>query len=390
LEIHKRPSRGRGEYELAGTHGSIKLKDLYGKEIVINADIFGQIATGVQLISQGGKPRLRRISGTGIHIARQLEALLLLPKSIREERQLVGGQPIVLENRYVLRRMEISKLSVAASRATATFGKIDCINDSGTEEIDCAKRFRDIRKIYDRLTALPADIANLLTTHRSAILATGTVGSTSEKTVSELMEATERAASDYEKPIIPGSDPVPFLLEVAEIPPVAEPPQVEEIDPSDIAIRRGAAERWRQFKDRGPEGAKFRRAVRQAYKFTCIVCGLKLPAAPGLKIAGVDAAHILPWAKYDADIVPNGLCLCRHHHWAFDQLLIAIHPTDDGEYRVVVTSVAEKSFAGNDEALADLKKHEGIVSGNRLPLDRNLWPSPTLLKKFYEDVGISF
>ena len=303
---------------------------------------------------------------------------------------MVGGQPIVLENRYVLRRVEISNLRVEKNRAIATFGKIDCINDSGTEEIDSAKRFRDIRTLYDRLAALPADVANLLTAHRSAITTTSTVTSSSEKTVARLMESAEQAATDYEKPVIPGSDPVPFLLELAQIPPVAEPPQVDEIDPSDIAIRRGAVERWRQFKDRGPEGAKFRREVRQAYKFTCIVCGLKLPAAEGLKIAGVDAAHILPWAKYDADIVRNGLCLCRHHHWAFDQLLLGIHPTDDGEYMVVVTAIAEKSFAGNAEALADLKRHEGIVPQHRLPSDRNLWPSAALLKKFYEDVGISF
>ena len=38
----------------------------------------------------------------------------------------------------------------------------------------------------------------------------------------------------------------------------------------------------------------------------------------------MDAAHILPWAGYDLDVVSNGLCFCKHHHWAFDEGLILL------------------------------------------------------------------
>ena len=49
-------------------------------------------------------------------------------------------------------------------------------------------------------------------------------------------------------------------------------------------------------------------------------------------IPGVDdSPHILPWEQYDLDHISNGLCLCRHHHWAFDEGLIEV-TFEDGIY----------------------------------------------------------
>jgi putative restriction endonuclease len=390
VEIHKRPSQGRGEYEIAGSHGNIKLSDLYGKEIVLDAAHLGRVATGIHLVSQGGKPRLRRIarSGGSIHLHRQLEALLLLPKSIREERLLVGGQPIILSNRYLLRRIEVAKLNFERGKAITKCGKIDCINDSGTQEIDAVKRLRQIRFLYNAANKLPSSVANALNNHRTTITTDQTITRSTEVIIEELMVATEQAAVDYERAVIPGSDPVPFLIELAEVPEIAEPPQIDEIDPSDIEIRRRAVQRWRLYKDRGPSGVRFRRDVREAYKSTCIVCGLQLPSSGGLKIPGVDAAHILPWAKYDVEVVANGVCLCKHHHWCFDQFLLAIRAGERGSYRVEITALAESCFAGNDAVLEDLRKNAGSIPENRLPLDKSLWPSAAFLQKLYEDVGI--
>ena len=64
----------------------------------------------------------------------------------------------------------------------------------------------------------------------------------------------------------------------------------------------------------------FRLQVLDAYQHRCSVCGFPRDEL-------LDAAHILP----DRDErgrpeVPNGLCLCRLHHGAFDTDLLGINP----------------------------------------------------------------
>ena len=41
-------------------------------------------------------------------------------------------------------------------------------------------------------------------------------------------------------------------------------------------------------------------------------------------MAGVDAAHILPWSQFDLDATKNGLCLNKQCHWAFDEGLFCL------------------------------------------------------------------
>ena len=79
----------------------------------------------------------------------------------------------------------------------------------------------------------------------------------------------------------------------------------------------------------------FRRLVLSAYDETCSVCGLRLVTTSGISV--IDAAHILPHARFKNDDVRNGLALCKTHHWLFDKGLMAI----DGHYRVEVSKSIE-------------------------------------------------
>ncbi len=64
----------------------------------------------------------------------------------------------------------------------------------------------------------------------------------------------------------------------------------------------------------------FRDQVLDAYDGRCAVC--RFPRAELL-----DAAHIVEDRdERGVPEVPNGLCLCRLHHGAFDRLLIGIRP----------------------------------------------------------------
>lgn len=389
MEIYKRPSSGRGEYEIAGSYRSIKHSALTDKEFVIDArPVFGLIPTGIHLVMQGGKPRLRRMGEdrSAIQMHRQIEALTLLPKSIRDEGKLPGGEPVILRNRYLLQRIEISGVKIIGAQAIVRFGAIDCFNGSLTKEINFRKRLAEIGKVLTEMHAyLPSQVAEKLDSYKSVIGAGAGISKSSEATVDDLIAAVQEAAADCDIPFIDGGDPLEALKELAGVPIAEAPPSVEGIDPEDVEIRRRVAERWRKNADRGPNAAKFRKDVRSAYRSTCLVCGLKL-AASDLRIPGVDAAHILPWADYDLDVVENGLCLCKLHHWAFDQLLLAVVPDTADNYRIVLTPLACEIFKQNKDALDELRKHEGTVRIERLPSDRNLWPRAAFLKKFYEGV----
>lgn len=77
----------------------------------------------------------------------------------------------------------------------------------------------------------------------------------------------------------------------------------------------------------------FRRAVMSLYKYTCSVCRLRLVTIDGL--SAVDAGHIVPFAVSQNDDPRNGIALCKIHHWAFDNGLIAV----DEAYKVKVSTL---------------------------------------------------
>lgn len=66
----------------------------------------------------------------------------------------------------------------------------------------------------------------------------------------------------------------------------------------------------------------FRRRVAEIYDYQCAACGLRI-WMPDRELSFVDAAHLVPFAESRNDHPTNGLALCKNHHWALDQRLIA-------------------------------------------------------------------
>jgi len=81
--------------------------------------------------------------------------------------------------------------------------------------------------------------------------------------------------------------------------------------------------------------AAFKRKVRSAYKEACAICGSERRSPTGNP--EIDAAHIYPKSEGGRDVVPNGIGLCKLHHWAFDVGWLAI--SDD--YEVMVSEADE-------------------------------------------------
>lgn len=390
MYIMKRPSRGRGEYEIAEPFNSnppISPSELQDHEIHLKFSSFGFKPTANVLLLRNGKLRLRLLDEAAyIHSHRQVQAALLFPKSTRDESALGGGRPTIRFEQYVVRQMHFKELRLTATEAFVELGALDLFNGSQTDSEDFESRMLEVERLHNDAEKFPPEIKRLLMEHQQIMRTAGPIPIRAERIVRELMDEVARIAADYNIDYVSSTDVLHPLQEMVNQPQIVEPLSIESIPPDEVEIRLREAAKWRRFVAvRGPEAAAFRRMVRDAYDSRCIVCGIRLPASSHCRVPGVDSAHILPWASHDMDNhIGNGLCLCRMHHWAFDEQLIAI-THENGEYRVSVTERARAAF--DAEALQFLKAHTGVIPRTRLPTNPEHWPRPQFLREFYEMCG---
>jgi putative restriction endonuclease len=94
----------------------------------------------------------------------------------------------------------------------------------------------------------------------------------------------------------------------------------------------------------------FRKAVLSAYNFQCCITGLGIPEL-------LNASHIIPWAKDEANRVNlrNGLCLNAIHDRAFDRGFLTITPD-------FIIKISKSVKQGNiSEAVQDfLLRYDGM------------------------------
>lgn len=108
--------------------------------------------------------------------------------------------------------------------------------------------------------------------------------------------------------------------------------------------------------------------------------GQRLPRIEATATAGVDAAHILPWSRFDLDATRNGLCLNKQCHWAFDEGLFRL-AFDEKENSYVVTIPNPVRLAAQTAKfdIDSFEKIVGRVPQNRLPTNEAHWPSKKYL-----------
>jgi len=382
-------NQGRGEYEISGTFDSyppIKPAEIFNKELILQFGQYGFKATGNVLRNTGGKKRLRLLdSKRGMHIAGQVQAALLFPKSRRGENGLTGGVPVIVLDRYIVQRLHFRDLAINGDEANVKLSTLDLFNRTQVESIDFDDRMDKVRHLHVELDRFPPPLRNLLLQHREILKSPSPIPRHTEDIIRAIMDVTEQYAPDFNIDYVSGTDVLGPLNEILNEPTVEQPEQIELIDPEDVEIRLREAGQWRKLVAvRGPDSALFRRKVREAYRSTCIVCGISLPASQYCRVPGVDSAHILPWATHDLDIVGNGLCLCKLHHWAFDQQLVSI-THENGEYYVTITPRAK--IALDERALALLLAHEGRIESGRLPTATNERPRPQFLVELHHLLG---
>jgi hypothetical protein len=257
------------------------------------------------------------------------------------------------------------------------------------EVLHLADRRARLGVIWERSQELPAVIRVLVDQHRAEARGGGPVQTSTEDLVAALQTQVTESAEDlgllYRSADSDVLEDLERALSLAAAPP-APPIQVSQVDPDETQVRRRVLKDWKRWANaRGAASATFRQAVRDAYNSTCIVCGVHLPRTSINAVPGVDAAHILPWAEYDLDVVSNGVCLCKLHHWAFDEGLVVIRESG-GSYSIeippeVATRISEER---PEFSLGHLVQFAGAVPTQRLPQAVDQRPNPVYLQMLAE------
>lgn len=380
LWFHKMSSGGRGEYEVTGRQGDIVARDLLEKYFVIETP-FGNRETNIRLGNQGGKYRLRARNKSP-QIARQLAAMLFLPKSTRSEDAVSEALPILLQGRYILDvQFELLATShdAAQIRPLAILARSGNISDEESMlKIDVSDRNSRLGALYLRKNFLPEPLTSLVASHEAFVAGSEVVDGELERIVVETLEVLGDSDLDY----IPGSDPLAILEQLAGINAgEVYVPYPFETPEGDLEIRLRSEHIYRERRIRGPKATKFKKNVQSAYRFSCLFCGLRAPSIAGRMKPGVDAAHILPYGDYDLDVTQNGLLLCKQHHWAFDNHVLELRHSR-GAYYVALGSDVTTVFGEGSPTLAMFESVTGRVHEDRLPT-KSLRPSPVYLDELY-------
>lgn len=389
MRITKQTSGGRGEYEIADTGNGLTPRDLIYHEIYL---YIGEhyIRTGVRLLNQGGKRRLRQmIANNYVQVHRQIAAILMMPKPIREEGQLVAGQPVLQDSRYIIHDImlddvkALSETSFSANVVSIIYGN----QSHNAEQINVTERIKDVEAVWRQSTSFPRLLTTVIQRHEIDVLAGEPITSSTEKLVEDIQLLVQNYGPDLGIFYTSGTDVIPslvdFLRDVMSIP----PPPLNQIEPDQIELRKRVIKKWQQYVNRrGAASIKFREDVRQAYDWRCVMCGSRFPTTSYNQKPGVDAAHILPWADYDLDTISNGIALCKLHHWAFDEGLLQMR-LRNGNYFVELSQDAEESLHTPLFSIDVLRTVVGQIPEDRLPVNLTDRPRSEFLQRLSDEYG---
>lgn len=382
MRISRRTSGGRGEYEVSGSVPGVDSADLVGRVFFLDIGTLVPVSTGVELREQGGKRRLRLVAG-GIQLHRQLAAALMMPEPVRADEAMGAAAPVLQSFRFAIETIDVTEVAlIPPMSAVLTVNFIIVRNRTySAEQVDVGSRAADIRQIWNRKAEFPSDISELIARHERAVKGGNPITIDVERLVGELQARVSDRSADLSISFSSRGDVLEALRNSLQLEVMEPLVTIADLDPEDVDLKRRTIGEWRRWVNaRGPSTARFRQRVREAYRATCIACGLNYPATFYNPVAGVDSAHILPWCDYDLDEVFNGLCLCRQHHWAFDQGLLTI-AHDNGQYVALIPDDTAANLLRADPqfSVAELMRNTGPIPPSRLPRDRRHWPRPDLL-----------
>lgn len=399
MHIGFRRSGGRGEYELVGHHlasdgQSFSARDMEGWRLTWSLHDSTTFESGL-LIQSGdsGKPRLRIRSDYGNvpQVGRQMGSLLLL-RPTRSNDHLSEKEPVISNPGYQLSKIGLGPdISLDATnktiRATPTYVQIH--NRVAEQTIWVEQRWEAVEQLHQmileqELLDVASQMTALINQHRIA-LEQGPANPEAATVTQRIFRLLDNLDDPHIGTGLHFVRNLVFGVDLEERTSLPTPTTLDHLALDDIPMRIQSAREMRLTNVRGAAGARFSRQVREAWDHTCAFCGMRLPNVSPIR-SGVDAAHILPWSRYELDRVDNGLCLCKLHHWAFDQMLLIVRHLN-GKYFVESSVLMELIESSEREILSQVC---GEIAQGRLPQRPDLRPNPTYIDELYQEINLEY
>ena len=379
MRIALRTSGGRGEYELAGQHDNIKSATLFDKEIIIELSPGLRISTGNIVRLKSGKRRIRRLHPESKHLYQLLAAILLLPKPKRELGETGSGHVQLVDDHFSLADTWFDVVAVTPETVVIRPTYIRLANSESSKTLDVTQRMNLVINLWNKVDGeAPSSGQTLLQTQQAAYygaepLALMQAAAAIRHTITGDEDPLRQLNRDHHL-----SDSTTTDMGITSVSGLELP----DINPKTIIqSTQEIARKWRQIAYRGAEGDRFRREVTKAYGSTCLFSGHCLPNTPLTGSSGVDAAHILPWAAHNINTVPNGICLDKLCHWAFDAGVLRLDFDDStNDYLLSVPENIKRQQSFLD--LTPFLALEGPIPKDRLPHDHNKWPNPAFIAQY--------
>jgi hypothetical protein len=383
MRIALRTSGGRGEYEIAGSHDGIRVAEIVEKEIFVEV-IPGKIMRTNNFIKHvQGKPRIRLLNPNhDRHIYLLLSDVLLLPKPKREISATPGGKLQLFDNNYSIISIQFDiVVNMADKLIIHPTNMVLSNSENDLAKIDIIERLRILFDLYEKASSLTDDLSTKLKAHQKALdegdlISICIIANEIKQILGQPEDPLRQVIYQYEL-----LDEKNYWMAVKRDD--VESAIVEEDLTNLRESSRNRIREWRRIAVRGAAGTKFSSDVKAAYNYTCIFSGTFLPQTSYNGSAGVDSAHILPWAEYGLNSITNGICINKLCHWAFDEGILKLeYIRHSSEY---VLSVSADAVAEEEQGKIDLRIfHDmaGAIPENRLPKDKSLWPKPRYLDEY--------
>ncbi len=378
MNIALRPSGGRGEYELAGRQGELHVHDLFGLAMFIEILPGVAINAHSHCVLKDGKPRIRLTQqARNAHPSSLIAAAMMLPKP-RRERHETHGTNLVRWEQFVVQTVRID----VAPRADGVLVRPVSVRlenaDNARLDINFAERMARVVRVWTAAATAQDALAGAVRAHATAFASPTSTQAEMIAVIPGIHAILNQPDGDL-LPLLEGH----FGLGASNAPPVGDMSAevgdqdfAEEVQTNPAEARIERVRQWRLAAIRGGSASAFRRKVRQAYDSMCMFSGQRLPRTEATSTPGVDAAHILPWSRFDLDATSNGLCLNKQCHWAFDEGLFRLS-FDDAQNAYVV-SIPNPVRLAAQVANFDIGCFDaiaGVIPLNRLPKNQALWPS---------------
>ena len=170
MTIALRTRGGRGEYEVAGSHESIRVHDVFDRQIVLELLPGFRFPTNNYVRHTQGKPRIRLLDSHGdSHIYLILAAILLLPKPKREIGATPGGKLQIYKDNFSVMSIPFDVVELTTTEIVVSPTQMVLSNSTfDSVRLGVIERLRIVMACWEAASKQSSALANAIPQHKNA------------------------------------------------------------------------------------------------------------------------------------------------------------------------------------------------------------------------------